>query len=166
MKRKKLSVVLLFILSFGTLNAQSIYVNENNGTQKGYALNNIKSINFTAGNMNVVSMTNNSDSYAIVDLSSLTFIEETIDIQEQLSNNDIFIYPNPVADLLNINTTNSEELIKGKITILDVNGQVVKSEKVNNQKIAVINVSNLSQGIYLCKYSNNKETKTVKFIKK
>ncbi len=82
---------------------------------------------------------------------------------EVLSINDnnlqnVIIYPNPTTSILNI-----ENAENSMIEIYDLLGRVVLSENnisLNKQ----LNVSNLSNGTYLIKISNNGQIKTDKFI--
>ncbi len=170
MKNKKLKfgVILLLLLFVTGVKAQSVYVNESNGTQSGYALKEIKSMHFTSGNLNVVTMENVSNSFALNALDNLTFTEETINVEEpeQVQSQPLNVYPNPANNVLNIDLTALDAVKEGQVDILNMEGQVVTSKKVNHKGIATLNVANLPSGIYFCRYGNLKETKTVKFIKK
>lgn len=63
----------------------------------------------------------------------------------------INVYPNPVSSILNINLT-------GKITIMDINGKVIKTETVINNKV---DFSNISNGLYFIK----SDSQIIKIIK-
>ncbi len=158
--------MLLFFVT--GVKAQSIYVNESNGTQSGYALKNIKSMHFTSGNLNIVTIENNTNSFALNTLDNLTFTETTISVEEpqQAQSQSLNVYPNPANDLLNIDLTVLDAVKGSYIDILNMEGQVITSKKVNHKGIATLNIANLPSGIYFCRYGNLKETKTVKFIKK
>ena len=69
------------------------------------------------------------------------------------------VYPNPTADVVNINTTS--ELTK--ITITDINGKVVKNVPDNTTKI---DVSNLNSGTYFITYDNEGKHYTNKVVRK
>jgi hypothetical protein len=70
------------------------------------------------------------------------------------------LYPNPVNDVLNIGDISSVS----KIEIIDVTGKTVYSKEVNAPNIS-INTSNLSKGIYIVSFQNNKGVQTAKFVK-
>jgi hypothetical protein len=89
---------------------------------------------------------------------SQDFCVNTTSINE-LSNN-VNIYPNPVNDVLNINST---ELIS-RIEIIDLSGRTIYSENTAN-KILAINVAHLSEGIYILKISQGNAQLNVKFVK-
>ena len=62
------------------------------------------------------------------------------------------VYPNPVSDILKINSSDSATI--NAIEITDLNGRVVISEKMNGANDAQISVNNLSQGVYIIVCSN------------
>lgn len=80
---------------------------------------------------------------------------------DEVGNDAITIYPNPVSDILNINSTKE---IK-KVLVYNSVGQIVKtSDKLHDSKL---NVSDLSKGVYFVNaLLENGETKTFKMIKK
>ena len=63
---------------------------------------------------------------------------------DNLLNNNITIYPNPVIDLININTS----LTILEVEIYDVLGKRLNYIKVNNRKI---DVSGVNSGVYILK---------------
>ena len=79
----------------------------------------------------------------------------TVGIKE--NNVSLSIYPNPVNDVLNIETDNEI----GKIEILDLSGKVISIE---NQK--EINISNFSGGVYFVKVFTVKGIAIQKILKK
>jgi hypothetical protein len=69
----------------------------------------------------------------------------TLGVEDNSLDDELNVYPNPVADVLNI--TNSNNLSDASFSILNVSGQtVLKSTSVNNDGI---DVSNLSSGVYI-----------------
>ena len=71
------------------------------------------------------------------------------------------MYPNPVDNLLNLN---SQEVIKN-VKVFNLLGQQVFHEKIN--KITVIlDLSFLTQGTYFVNITTDKTTKSVKILKK
>ncbi|WP_298305090.1 T9SS type A sorting domain-containing protein [Flavobacterium sp.] len=73
---------------------------------------------------------------------------------------NISLYPNPVADELNIDT--SSDIIILTIEITDVNGRLVYVQNNNNKKIQV---DNLKEGVYFLKIKTESFDYVAKFIK-
>jgi len=72
-------------------------------------------------------------------------------------NDKIVFYPNPVTDNLNIS---SETAIKS-VSIIDLNGKTVKKVK-SADAIESVNLSDLSQGMYIISTDTNKQFKFLK----
>ncbi len=77
----------------------------------------------------------------------------------EVKNNEINIYPNPVKDILTI-----EGKTISVFQIVDVNGQVV-FEETNVMDKKSIDVSNLQEGVYFVKTKNNQSNFVAKFVK-
>lgn len=91
--------------------------------------------------------------------NALQEVNNTLSTQDYYLN-DLTIYPNPVVNNLLISDTNSN--IKS-YSIINVNGQLIKSGIVKNN---TINCASLSQGMYFVKLvSASGNTKVKKFIK-
>jgi hypothetical protein len=74
------------------------------------------------------------------------------------------VYPNPVADELTLTSQSANKGIM-QIEFIDMQGRVVlsKTSAANQLKI---NVSNLSNGLYLCRVTQGSTVQTSKFLKK
>ena len=73
-------------------------------------------------------------------------------------------YPNPTVDVINVYNSNNLELSSYKI--VDLKGTVIKSGSLNNTLDQKINVSELSQGVYMLKLSTtDNSTITKKIVK-
>ncbi|MEJ6793246.1 MAG: T9SS type A sorting domain-containing protein [Lacinutrix sp.] len=94
---------------------------------------------------------------------AIQYFDATLTTTESTFEKDIVIYPNPVLNMLNIQTNN---LTNYNVDIYTLNGSLLQSSTINNNR--AINVSNLSSGIYVAKFidSNSKEIKIKKLIKK
>ncbi|MCW5519706.1 T9SS type A sorting domain-containing protein [Aureitalea sp. L0-47] len=73
--------------------------------------------------------------------------------------NDVTLYPNPVSDVLNVASSNSIE----KFEIINIAGQLITEGELNAK---FIQVSNLSEGLYFLRLSNNLGARTIKFVKR
>jgi hypothetical protein len=79
---------------------------------------------------------------------------------ENFAKSNFTISPNPATDVLNISNLNGLEILSVKIT--DINGRVVKQI---NSSIEVINVSELSTGVYFLNVNTTEGSGMTKFIK-
>jgi hypothetical protein len=79
-----------------------------------------------------------------------------------ISDNNINIYPNPANN--NLFVENMENI--SNVSIVNVLGKVVKTISVTGENI-VINISDLTNGMYFIEFNNTDNTKSVRsFIKK
>lgn len=167
-KVKVLGVATLLTLTFSlsTVSAQTMYVKEKSSTQTAYALSSLRKMTFTGGNATVQKTDNSTTVYALNGLRYLNFTDLTTSITAnpmQLGNDNLFTYPNPVNDLLTIDLTSVAT--GGTISILTLDGKVLQAQKTDGSNTAIFNLSQLPQGIYLCRYESTKAIKTVKIIK-
>ncbi|MSP85349.1 MAG: T9SS type A sorting domain-containing protein, partial [Flavobacteriaceae bacterium] len=73
-------------------------------------------------------------------------------------------YPNPTIDIINVYNSNNLEL--SNYNLIDLKGTVIKSGVLNNTLDQKINVSELSQGVYMLKLNTtDNSTITKKIIK-
>lgn len=80
---------------------------------------------------------------------------------EDVSVNEVRVYPNPFAD--NITIASAKRM--DKVTVLDITGKVIYQERVDGFN-ANIQLDRLSQGTYLVNVSTGTETATVRIVKK
>jgi hypothetical protein len=74
--------------------------------------------------------------------------------------NNIKIFPNPASGILNYDSVNIFE----KVEITDLSGRNMYSEKILVKK-GFIDISNLSDGVYIISFINNEKRQSLKFIK-
>ena len=108
-------------------------------------------------------------------LSSFAQISVTVNVATAINpipvgiNESVFfVFPNPARDIMNLQVTNNK-IGTMTISVIDVNGKLIRNEKVNKNSskiIAPINVSSLPIGTYflLLNYKNSL-TDSIKFIK-
>ena len=70
-------------------------------------------------------------------------------------------YPNPVKDILTISNSSKIQ----KVEIYNLNGNLVWTKSIQGNQ-AALNLESLSSGVYVMKISTEKETKSVKILKK
>lgn len=165
-KKLKLCAVLLLGLGLTGLQAQNMYVKESNGTQIVYALSSIQKMTFSSGNLTITETGSISGVYALNALQYLNFtdLSTSIEVPEYAKNKQLNTYPNPVTDLLTIDLSDVKNA-NGTLTILNVEGRVMKTQTVSSSDIVLLDMSQLPKGIYFCQYKNETEIKTVKVIK-
>lgn len=74
----------------------------------------------------------------------------------------ISTYPNPVKDVITIQLTSPSD--NGSIEIIDLTGKVVRTNSVNGTTVD-INMSGLTSGMYLVKYTDRLHSKMIKITK-
>jgi hypothetical protein len=80
--------------------------------------------------------------------------------KKELTSNNILVFPNPVQDFLNIETTLNTEI--EKVIVTDISGKTILEQ---NQKTNQVNVQNLSKGIYLLQVLSGDKKWQSKFLK-
>ena len=81
-----------------------------------------------------------------------------------LSNNtNIDIYPNPTNGLVSINVGTTSTLVD--VTVMEVSGRIVKSEKYSNTNMLGLDLSELSAGMYFVTVKTDNQLKQVKLVK-
>ena len=93
----------------------------------------------------------------------------TTGIKESSSNNsETSLYPNPTSGTFTLSIRNLSPALAGSnwdLRIIDVLGQEVYSQPIFNQESTIINLPQLSNGVYFYQLSNSKETFRGKFVK-
>ena len=85
-------------------------------------------------------------------LTDSLFFETVSSVEELTKVNSLHLYPNPVEDILNINTNSSE------IIVSDISGKVhYKSSTVISGNVS-LNVAGLPQGVYAIRTENESQT--------
>jgi hypothetical protein len=164
-----LSSLLLILAELTGLQAQTLYVRENNGTQISFAINDLQSITFPQSNVAVTKTDGSTSTYSFADIQYLSFSDfiTGTDLVTDMKQAGLQIYPNPVSNRLYI-TFSSEKNEKVQLSVINLQGKVLQQQNMNCYKganIAEMPVSDLKQGIYLFRFQNQKKTETIKFLK-
>ena len=128
--------------------------------QFGCNVNGDFNINDYYGN-NFVTMGANPDYGTAV---THNFCITSVGVNENLADNAIGMFPNPVSDELNV-LSNDGVLIQ-TIEILDARGAQVQFINVSESNSQTVNVSGLSQGVYMVKVATAEGTVVRKIVKK
>jgi hypothetical protein len=83
-------------------------------------------------------------------------------IEDQNKLDEIYIYPNPVIEILNIDVP--LELIDGELVLLNMFGQELQKKIISN-KLTKINLSNFESGSYFIFIKKEAVVKKYKIIK-
>jgi len=141
-----------------------MYVLTYNGTQDIYTINNVQKITFNNGSMYIATNTG-SNYYNFDDVRFIAFQNYNVGIVAFDDLNKISLFPNPVTDILNIRTNNTE-VQSCTIEIYTIDGRLIHSEIVDlSSTNHSIQVTNYTSGVYLCKINNGSKISTTKFIK-
>ncbi|WP_262151781.1 T9SS type A sorting domain-containing protein [Chryseobacterium foetidum] len=92
----------------------------------------------------------------------LKALDLTLSVSEVKKEIKAKIYPNPTSGIVNVSTENEIE----SIIIYSLNGQILKTEKINREKKVSVDISGIPSGTYLLKVKTNNGEKTLKIIKK
>ena len=168
-KKTKLSAILLLGTGLIAMQAQvSMNVKENTGTQTSYALTNIRKLTFPTGNMLVTKTDASTNTYALSGIRYLNFTDLTTSISKGIeANSNIKLYPNPVTDRLQI-SYESLKVGRVQVEIMDVQGKILYQQTINCQNgtnHTIIPVSQLSEGLYICRVQSDDKIEMNKFFK-
>ncbi|WP_338732339.1 FG-GAP-like repeat-containing protein [Mangrovimonas cancribranchiae] len=102
------------------------------------------------------------DVFTDVDINALNvFVEgNSLSIEDETLT-DLNIYPNPVENTIYFETKG--DVINKIATVFDINGKIVQNERLEQNQL---DVSNLSNGLYILRLEKNGKTITRKFVKK
>lgn len=167
MKKKILKMALFIALSgnFLHLSGQSTCFILSNGTQVCHAINTISTIRILNGNLTIQFTQQSNASYPLDEIRKMIFTTVPINQVRQSQPTPMRIYPNPVSDILTIEMPESSRG-SGTIEIYSMDGrliQTLRSTMVNST--TQINVSSLSQGVYICRIRTGNQTSSLQFVK-
>lgn len=99
-----------------------------------------------------------------IDLNGKSQYSKVIALQStQLSEQDLWVAPNPIA-------TNSKLYIRGEIgssakaQLIDLSGKILKELKIASDA-TLLDLSGYASGVYLLKYSDSRQQKTLRLVK-
>jgi hypothetical protein len=165
--RSFIYVILLTGIASTGIQAQSLYVKEKAGTLTTYSLNHIRKLTFPQGKLNISQTIGNADEYMLEGIRFLTFSDVIIGIDnhDRVEMRSLFrIFPNPVKEFLAISALPHGDL-DGLVEVAGLNGEVLKSLDASHVSELKIDIRDLSDGIYLCRYINGIGWHTEKFLK-
>lgn len=162
-----LGLLILFTLGVKGVFGQAMHINLKDGTHVEYALERVNKITFEAGNINVVRQNQTTDMFPLADLQWINFTQEVtgIDEAEPFAKGMLTAYPNPVSHTLTVSLSDLQNA-HGNISIISVDGRLVKSIATGLSETVTIDMSTLPKGLYLLRHqSHSGDTRIVKIIK-
>jgi hypothetical protein len=95
----------------------------------------------------------------VIQSPSFNANNETLSNQDFILNSNFVLYPNPVNDVLNINTDNG---VVEDVVIHNLQGQQLLNDSFDHLSAVQIDISNFVQGVYLVTVNNQKTIKVIK----
>lgn len=97
--------------------------------------------------------------------SSCDYSNNILPVEDfKASGKDIRLFPNPINSGNYLHLDFGSVIMAAKVTIFSVTGKQVQDHAVNNSSKTSLNISGLSNGVYLLKISSNFQTVTRKFV--
>ena len=138
--------------------SQSMVITMHDGSTIDKSLSQIRDLSFSTDSLFLTSQTFIKNDYSLDEIRKISF-ESLVDINESnLTQGDIFIYPNPVMNKLSLGNISDKPVTAN---IYRIDGCLVKQATVTKDD-AIIKVSDLSEGIYMIQLNET----TLKFIKR
>ncbi len=121
-----------------------------------------------AGNVTITASQAGNTAYApAIDISQNLTVTTVLSTNEPaLNEKQIFIYPNPSMDIVNIKIENIASFDKVSFSLVDMSGKLVlqKSNVTSSTQIFQLDIQALSKGTYLLKILKDKNVTTKKII--
>jgi hypothetical protein len=168
MKHKKMILSVALVLGPGltTLQAQTMYVLQQSGTQTAYALSDMQKVTFSGGQLHIKQASSSITNFSLSELRYVNFTDLTTAIgPAETFSEKLFLYPNPVVNELNISLSQitSEQIT---IEIYSLEGKKLYCHYINQSGgVYSLNVEFLIKGIYIFKLQTNNQVSTAKFVK-
>jgi len=118
-------------------------------------------LGFSISTSNIISgpqMVNKYDNIKITALNKVPLSVSTF-LNEQFT-----VFPNPASNLVNI--TNTQNLIVEEVSIYDLSGKLLKTQKVASTENTELNIEELAAGTYMFHIKTKEGTAVKKMIKK
>lgn len=167
MKKGTFLLMILLIISIINTNAQSLFVYFNDGVVNEYPLSSVSKITFSNNNMILHKTDESILTWAISDIRKYNYnISTLVKEEDNLSNIDVLIYPNPSNGNFKIDYQVNQ---KGSvnISIIAADGRLIKNLFNANKNIGTYFLnynSNLAAGNYFVKIQNENNITTKKII--
>jgi len=156
-------------LAITGLQAQSVlYIDQTTGTQNSYAISSVRKLTFPSGDsLSVNEKSGTILKYALSNVRNINFAKSTEISQTTTQKDEWVLFPNPVISEFQI-SYKAEVAEVLQLDIVNIQGKVVLQQTLNGQSgsnLFTIAVTDLKQGIYVCRIQGIHKTENLKFIK-
>lgn len=167
----RITIILLMLVICSGLQAQNkLYLHAKDGTKTSFSVDDIRKLTFPTRTITIYQNDGSAPLFfPFAELRQARFTEfvsgnNSLDMSES---NNLTLFPNPVNNELTLSLTSSVGT-SVEIRIVDVQGKTVsiRKERIlpgNNQ--IIMQLSELSQGLYICRVNNGSSIETRKFLK-
>jgi len=156
---------LIFIFAVTNLHSQNLFLKQKSGTFTNFPSTAIKKISFTNSDI-VVNTTNEAINISLIDFQYISFVNfQTALAQIEAGSNSLKLFPNPVKDILSVQMNT---LFKGHVSIhiLSIDGKILVSKAIEDGNTTFSkDISDLPNGIYMCRIKSDNYSETTNFIK-
>ena len=160
-------IICLFLFVFtSNSSAQSMFVKRLNGNENSFILDNISKLTFSENSLLVNTYNDGIEEFILDSLQHISFAN-TVDIAEISGGNfseDIIVYPNPFNNILKISVID-DKFVPANIGIFNLSGKPIVERHIERVGLIEFNLIKLTKGIYVCRITNNNQTKSFKLIK-
>lgn len=170
----KSNFLTLFFISFLSsicVRAQSVHFNFTNGTETSYNISDIRKITFVDDLMNLHLLDGSIYSWNVSTIGQYEYSESSVNVQEIVNKVNAFhvsVFPNPVSNSLQIvyNLPIEDNI---SIVLYDLQGKLINEKNIGKQSTGehqeIMDVNNLSEGVYLCLIKGKQNSITKRVIK-
>lgn len=165
--KMKLYAFLLLISSTFSLHSQTLNILEKSGTAIPISINNIRSLIFSTGNLNINLKVGIPISKALSTVQYLNFTPTTdIYLPSNQKNSTLQLFPNPTLDFINISYQCNNNLILD-LKIISIDGRTMFSETINGMDINQFKVNTITwqKGLYIVLINDGQEVISGKIFK-
>ena len=147
------------------IHGQSTCIHFVNGSNACHNNSAIAKLVVASGDLNLHLNNLTVQNYPLTSIRSITFSTGTSGQAQQREQVSFRMFPNPVTDLLTIET-NMSERGTGTIEIISLDGRTLQTLRANFENgTNQVNVSSLAQGAYICRIRNGNHTSSLQFVK-
>lgn len=168
MKYRKLTTCMFILLNccITGINAQTVNFIEKTGNQNQYEIERIQKITFFSDGITLAKTDGSDESYVFSDLSHIEFsgINTSIEPARSDKDPDLKLFPNPAGSYFILKSAHGQTL-NGTIQMFTITGSSVRLLNVSDTTEKLIDISNLRNGVYLCRYSSFERVQTIQLIK-
>lgn len=159
----------MLVFSSGLQAQNKLYLHAKNGTKTSFLLNDIRKLTFPSRTITVYENDGTTQLFPFIELRQARFTEfvSGSNKMDMAESTNMTLFPNPVSNDLTLRLVSSFNATV-EIRIVDIQGKTVsiRNERIvpgNNQ--ITMQLSDLPQGLYICRVNNGKSIETRKFLK-